>query len=200
MRRVRAADYTRRDMAGAPTGADPLSAALEAALTRFAGAIRAVARRYRLSDADLDDLLQEVRLRLWRAHQGPAASEQIDAAPASYVHRTAVTAVLDLFRRRRARREGEMAPLEEADRGAAPVDGPEGDVAGRELAEHVERAIETIPASRRPVVRMYLAGYAKEEIARLMEWSDAKTRNLLYRGLADLREQLTAMGIPGAAP
>jgi RNA polymerase sigma-70 factor (ECF subfamily) len=42
---------------------------------------------------------------------------------------------------------------------------------------------------------MYLAGYPREEIAALMGWSEAKTRNLLYRGLADLRERLTELGI-----
>jgi RNA polymerase sigma-70 factor (ECF subfamily) len=42
---------------------------------------------------------------------------------------------------------------------------------------------------------MYLAGYTREDIAELMGWSEAKTRNLVYRGLDDLRRALTAMGI-----
>lgn len=63
------------------------------------------------------------------------------------------------------------------------------------MAEQVSRAIETIPASRRPVVRMYLAGYPREEIAALMGWTEGKTRNLRYRGLADLRDRLTCMGV-----
>ena len=62
-------------------------------------------------------------------------------------------------------------------------------------AAQVAQAIETIPASRRPVVRMYLTGYPREEIADLMGWTEGKTRNLLYRGLADLRERLTEMGV-----
>jgi len=32
-------------------------------------------------------------------------------------------------------------------------------------------------------------------LARLMGWTEGKTRNLLYRGLADLRERLTEMGV-----
>ncbi len=48
---------------------------------------------------------------------------------------------------------------------------------------------------RRSVVRMYLTGYDREEIADLLGWTEPKTRNLLYRGLADLREILTEMGI-----
>ena len=42
---------------------------------------------------------------------------------------------------------------------------------------------------------MYLAGYSGEEVTKMMGWSEAKTRNLLYRGLADLRERLKEMGI-----
>ena len=42
---------------------------------------------------------------------------------------------------------------------------------------------------------MYLAGYSGEEVAQVMGWTEAKTRNLLYRGLADLRERLKEVGI-----
>ena len=45
------------------------------------------------------------------------------------------------------------------------------------------------------VVRMHLAGYPREEIATSLGWTEAKTRNLLYRGLDDLREALRARGI-----
>jgi hypothetical protein len=34
-----------------------------------------------------------------------------------------------------------------------------------------------------------------EEIAGLMNWSASRTRNLVYRGLADLRTALAARGI-----
>jgi DNA-directed RNA polymerase specialized sigma24 family protein len=44
-------------------------------------------------------------------------------------------------------------------------------------------------------VRMHLMGHSREEIARVLGWSEAKTRNLLYRGLADVRERLLAEGV-----
>lgn len=171
---------------------DPLSAALEAVVADFAGMVRRVGWRHRLSDADVDEVMQEVRIRLWRAH-GEAAAERLADTPASYVYRTAMSAALDLLRRRRARRADRSVALEEET--AAADDAPERMVEASELGAQVARAIDDIPASRRPVVRMYLAGYPREEIASLMGWSEAKTRNLLYRGLADLRERLTGMGI-----
>jgi DNA-directed RNA polymerase specialized sigma24 family protein len=78
---------------------------------------------------------------------------------------------------------------------SAPTPDPYGVLEGSELASKVVQAIEAIPESRRPAVRMHLAGYPREEIASLMGWTEAKTRNLLYRGLADLRERLVQEGI-----
>ena len=86
-------------------------------------------------------------------------------------------------------------PLEEDVAAVHETRGPDAELEASELAERVARAIDTIPASRRPAVRMYLAGYPREEIASLMGWSEARTRNLLYRGLADLRDRLTELGI-----
>ena len=171
---------------------DQLSSALETVLANFAAMVRRVGWRHHLSDADVDEVMQEVRIRLWRAHAG---SEQIARAPASYVYRTAVSAALDIMRRRRAQRAERTVPLDERDADAPAAPGPESDLEASELAEQVARAVEAIPASRRPVVRMYLAGYPREEIAGLLGWSEAKTRNLLYRGLADLRGRLTEMGV-----
>lgn len=169
------------------------SQSLEIVLGRFADRVRGIALRHGLTGTDVEDLVQEVRVRLWKAlHDG----EKIQAAPASYIYRTAQSAALDLLRRRRARREtpvrisrltGEMVL------GESPP--PDVRLEGSELAERIGEAIDQLADSRRSVVRMYLGGYGREEIADLLGWTEPKTRNLLYRGLADLRERLTEMGI-----
>ena len=161
---------------------------------RFAALVRKVGARHRLSDADLEDLLQEVRIRLWRAHSGERG-EKIEQLSASYVYRAAASAAIDLLRRRRARGAEQTVTLEEADDLVAHGSDPTRSVEQSELAAQLAKAIEGITASRRPVLRMYLAGYSREEIAAMMGWSEAKARNLLYRGLADLRERLMEMGI-----
>ena len=172
----------------------PLSLALEAATTRFAAMVRQVGRRYRLDDATVDEVMQEVRIRLWRAR---GTSEQIGDTNTSYVYRTASSAALDVLRRRRARQADRHEELDEGGVSllAAPDPGPHEQLEGSELAERVNRAIDAIPATRRPAVRMHLAGYPREEIAALMGWTEAKTRNLIYRGLADLRERLASEGV-----
>jgi RNA polymerase sigma factor (sigma-70 family) len=171
---------------------DSFSPALEAVVTKFAGMVRSVGWRHRLSEADVDEVMQQVRIRLWRA-QGE--TEQIRRAPASYVYRTAVSAALDLMRRRRAHRVDQTLSLESSEPALPVKRDPQADLEYSELSGLVAQAIDQIPASRRPVVRMHLAGHPREEIATLMGWSEAKTRNLLYRGMNDLRERLTAMGV-----
>ncbi|HEY8105239.1 MAG TPA: sigma-70 family RNA polymerase sigma factor [Gemmatimonadales bacterium] len=167
-----------------------LSVPLERLVTRFARMVRHVGRGRGLDDPDLDELLQEVRIRLWRARGGV-----IGGLNAAYVHRTAVSAALDIIRRRRRARE---EPIESAGSFAGTSRTADAAEAG-DLVERVTQAMESLPPSRRPVVRMHLAGYPREEIAELLGWSEAKTRNLLYRGLADLRVALLRQGIgPGS--
>lgn len=170
-----------------------VNAALESTVARFAERVRYIGVQYGLAGSDVEDLVQEVRLRLWKALE---SGEKILAAPASYIHRTAVSAALDLLRRRRARRETParlsrpsgllmLGASASADRLLEEL----------ELQEQVGKAVDSLIPARRSVVRMYLAGYQREEIADLLGWTEPKTRNLLYRGLADLRDRLTAMGI-----
>ena len=173
-----------------------LSRAIEQVLARFREvALRAGAARGLRGD-DLDDVMQDVRIRLWRAAE---VEGKLETLTPSYVYRAAASAALDFLRRRRARPE---SPLDES----GLHDGPGTGAASRAdeaLLEHetlaqVAAALEELPPNRRAVVRLHLAGYDREEIAALLRWSEPKTRNLLYRGLADLRAGLHARGIgPG---
>jgi RNA polymerase sigma-70 factor (ECF subfamily) len=170
---------------------DAGSEELEGVVARFAGLMRSIGRAHRLDDAEIDEVIQDVRVRLWRRM---SAGERIEAKPSSYLHRTATTAALDLIKRRRAARmgEGDHATLAEV---RAAGRGPAEQAEHRELAGRISQAIETIVPSRRPVVRMYLAGYSPAEIAAALSWTEPKARNLVFRGLAELRERLVAMGI-----
>lgn len=167
------------------TAADPVSPALESVLARFTRLVSWVGRKYGLDPADLDEMTQDLRIRLWRARE---TGESITGSPSSYVYRTARSAALDLVRRRRS------APVPMA-LDARAASGPDRDLEQSELSERVHRAVDRLAEPRRQVVRLRLLGYESGEIASLLGWSGAKTRNLLYRGLADLREALADQGI-----
>jgi RNA polymerase sigma-70 factor (ECF subfamily) len=172
------------------------SRALEDVVSRFDAFIRRSARRHGLQGGEVDEVVQELRLRIWKSL---GTAELIRRAKASYIYRAAISASIDIIRRRRARRF-EAASLDDT-RASAAADvrrRADASLEENELAAAVHRAIGLLQESRRAVVRMHLAGYEREEIAQLLGWSEAKTRNLLYRGLADLRQILESWGIhPG---
>ena len=58
------------------------------------------------------------------------------------------------------------------------------------LEEIVGKAVELLIDSRRQVIKLYLLNLSIQEIAGYLNWSQDKTRNLLYRGLADLKDLL----------
>ncbi len=172
---------------------DTVSPALETVIGRFRAMVRSVGARHRLPEHDLEDVVQEVRIRLWRAFP---SGEQIGRLGASYVYRTATSAALDLIRRRRARGADITDPADDRlEELPAQARGPDAQLESGEAESRILESVESLIPPRRAVVRMYLSGYDREEIADVLDWSEAKTRNLLYRGLADLRERLRERGI-----
>jgi RNA polymerase sigma-70 factor (ECF subfamily) len=174
---------------GCGTASDP-SAALARALARFEGGLRAISARHRLQPAEADELLQEVRLRLWRALRD---GERIDTAATSYLYRTATSAALDLVRGRRRRDAVALDDL------SVPLPArevaPDVAITLAEVADRLDAAIRALPASRRGVVRLYFSGYGCTEIAGLLGWTEAKVRNLVHRGAVEVRARLRLLGI-----
>jgi RNA polymerase sigma factor (sigma-70 family) len=184
-----------------PTGSDGasnLSTALERLVGRYERLLRHVARRYGLPSEDIDEVIQEVRVRLWRAR--PAA-ETIAALGVSYVYRTAVSAALAVVRRHRGidgpdrRRDWTDAAEGDQEFPTPASSGPERQLERSELARAVAEEVVALAEPRRAAVQLYLVGYGSEEVADTLGWSHAKARNLIYRGLADLRAALVRRGI-----
>lgn len=170
-----------------------VSRALADLLGRFDAFIRRTASRHGLAGAELDEVVQDLGIRIWRAF---GTAELIRRAKPTYMYRAAVSASLDVIRGRR-RRRASGAPLESVAPGvlADPRSGADHGTDARDLAVAVHEALGTLVESRRAVVRLYLGGYDRFEIADLLGWTEGKTRNLLYRGLDDLRTALAARGI-----
>ncbi|MDX2056719.1 MAG: sigma-70 family RNA polymerase sigma factor [Gemmatimonadales bacterium] len=172
-----------------------VSRALSDLINRFDGFIRRTADRHGLSGADVDEVVQDLRIRIWKAF---GTSELIRRAKSTYLYRAAISASLDIIRRRRtiagrAASFDDPSPPRVETRGI----GAQERLEAADLSVAVHEALGLIQESRRAVVRMYLAGYDRFEIADLLGWTEAKVRNLLYRGLQDLREILRGRGITG---
>jgi RNA polymerase sigma-70 factor (ECF subfamily) len=170
---------------------DPLSPALERVLLRYFSLVRGAARRRGIHDDEVEEVVQEVRIRLWKAL---GSGERIERANTSYIYQTAMSAVSDLLRRRRQSPNEDLEATTEAER-MEWTGGPDADLDASELGGQVARALGRLETAKRAVVRMYLAGYPQREIEALLGWSEGKTRNVLYRALGELRNALRSQGI-----
>lgn len=181
-----------------PAAAGGIDARLTQLLTEYGRVVRAALGRLRLGDLGLDaaEIEQDVRIRLWRG----LADERPIRDVASYVYRVASTAAIDALRRVRARREEPLDlsayPGREAsgDAEAAAV----GRLDRRELLRQVEEALSGLSADRRRAVELHLQGFGSGDIGTLLGWTEPRARNLVYRGLAELRSILRDKGVDDA--
>ena len=143
----------------------------------------------------ISDVEQEALLRLWRALR----DERNVADAASYIYRIAVTTTIDAVRRVVARREEQLAVLEDDEAAVAPradpKQRPDAIMERRETMEMLMDALRELPENRRRCVELHLQGFNSSDIAELLGWSEAKARNLVYRGMDDLRAILERKGL-----
>jgi RNA polymerase sigma-70 factor (ECF subfamily) len=169
--------------ASMPASFDSISRKLEVQIARYNERVRGAAAQRGIASSDVDEVFQEARVRIWRAlrERGDVAE-----APATHLQRTALAASVEVIRRRRVRQR-ERAHVQYQ---SAPLDTLED-----EPAEALERELTALPEDRQLAVRMHLAGYVRSDIAVLMGRSEARTRKLIGRGIAQLRTLLRARGI-----
>jgi RNA polymerase sigma factor (sigma-70 family) len=146
----------------------------------------------------IDDIEQEARIRLWKALEKDVEIRD----HASYIYRIAFTTTIDAIRRVKARKEEQLAtcedPTGESEPGEIVADqgpSPHKTIETKEILNQVERVLGTMDDNRRSAIKLYLQGMSSFEIAAVLGWSEPKARNLLYRGLKDLRAGLKAAGI-----
>ncbi len=183
-------------MAGASTtglgrlGAMPaLPSSIERALAAAEPRLRALFQRHaaREPGLDVDELVQEARIRLWKALDG---EKNIDSL-ASYLQKIVTSVFIDALRRRAARPEDSAEP--ELEQSPAPTsEAPEHAAAQAERAQRLRQALAALHERRRQPTLLLLQGFSTVEISRLMQITEATARNLAYRGVEDLKIQLAA--------
>jgi RNA polymerase sigma factor (sigma-70 family) len=156
-----------------------LSIRIEALVDRWGGVIQKAARQYGLSSSDLDEVTQDVRVRLWNLIERDGIGADINA---TYAWRAASSAAIDLVRRDRLNRGALTVAIESAPIPQAPDD--------TDLLARLDEALRSLQPSRRVAVRLHLDGSSLSEIATILGWTHAQARNQVYRGLADLKRIL----------
>ncbi|HEX8888544.1 MAG TPA: sigma-70 family RNA polymerase sigma factor [Pyrinomonadaceae bacterium] len=137
------------------------------------------------SPADAEDVLQTVFLRL-------AKRAEIDLAPspASYLHRAAINASLDLLR---GRTTAKSVALEDVENDLAERSSlnPEAKHEDRELRKLIQMAVSRLGASAAEMfVLRYFEGYGNSEIAEMMGTSQMVVAVTLHRSRTRLRKEI----------
>jgi RNA polymerase sigma-70 factor (ECF subfamily) len=112
----------------------------------------------------------------------------------SYLWKVACTATVDELRRIRRERAVPIAVTPDAETAADSSD-PLGDLRFADLGRVVHEGLVRLKPRRRLVVGLHLMGYTVAEMMRYTAWDERKVRNLLFRGLAELRAHLKARGL-----
>ncbi len=134
---------------------------------------------------DPEDIGQEIKIKIWKILHN---EKEIQNYP-SYIKKVVNSSVIDLLRK--WKREETMLSAEKRKKVSETKNGYS-DCAGNDdyLKESVVEAVNSLIESRRKVVRLYLLGMTIEEISAFYGWSRSKTRNLLYRGLTNIKKRL----------
>lgn len=156
-------------------------------INKFTSFIKGNIQKFNLSKEgiDPDDVFQEVRIKIWKLLN----DEKKVVNYSSYIKKIVDSSVIDHIRKMRRERglilQQKHTTISEW-KSTYEIDS----MNDKNLKRVVNETVESLLESRRKVVKLYLLNLKIEEIATLFCWSRDKTRNLLYRGLSDLKKAL----------
>jgi RNA polymerase sigma-70 factor (ECF subfamily) len=161
---------------------DDTTRAFERLLTTHADDLEAIVRRHADSEADRDDLRQEISIALWRA----MPRFRGEASERTYVGRVALNRAIT-FRLRLARRRALLGPLDD-DLAAPRADTGEHDHVRRRAT--LRDAVERLPAAQRELLAYAVAGHTPTQIAERTGRNAGAVRVALHRARAAVRAWL----------
>lgn len=165
---------------------------MEDLVRRYGKLIAAMVRRVGRNAAPhlREDIQQRVLIALWKQLRREKAIEH----PPTYIYRTAVRETMRVMQQEAARAQdpiGDEGPVGlHAERGD-----PHAALDRKEKMARIRAAIATVAPERRLAVWAHLSGFDVTEIMGRYGWSYQKARNLIARGMADLRLILKENGL-----
>lgn len=161
-------------------------------LNKFTKFIKGNIQKFNLpkEGIDPDDVFQEVRIKIWKLLN----DEKKITNYSSYIKKIVNSSVIDHIRKMR-RERGLILQQKQKTISEWKSTYEINYNYDKNLVDIVNETVNSLLESRRKVVKLYLLSLTIEEIAILFCWSRDKTRNLLYRGLSDLKKALKKKGI-----
>jgi RNA polymerase sigma factor (sigma-70 family) len=139
---------------------------------------------------DEDDLLQEIRIRIWKSYKNNLQDIRYFNA---YLHKI----VYSVFINEINRIHKENHVLVSGATYLEPCDDANGTGldSDHSLTSLVVKSIEGLNETKQQVIKLRLEGFSFDEIARLNRWSYRKTCSIFYRGIKELKRKLGEKGI-----
>ncbi|TET69718.1 MAG: RNA polymerase sigma factor [Candidatus Aminicenantes bacterium] len=139
---------------------------------------------------DPEDISQEVKIKIWKILEDEKKIKNF----ASYIRKIINSSVIDTFRK--LKREKGIYIHEKHKWISEQKSNYQNNILLNDSTKKIiDGAMESLIESRRRAVKLFLLNMTIEEIAIYLQWSKDKTRNLLYRGLSDLKKTLKEKGI-----
>jgi len=145
---------------------------------------------YSAHSADRDDLLQEIRLRIWKALRDRHGELEFLNA---YVKKVVFSVFINEVKR--LRQEEAMLCVAENEHGLGGEGLPDGPGPDSPLKQTVVESLEALGDTKQRVIRLRLQGFTFSEIALLQRWSLRKVCSLYYRGIREIKKQLKEKGV-----
>jgi RNA polymerase sigma-70 factor (ECF subfamily) len=137
-----------------------------------------------------EDAVQDALLRAWRQRDDFRG----DAELATWIHRIALNAAIDLMRRRKPRLQTQVQEEAVANLAmAVPAPSPESDYTHEALVGDLSTAMERLsPLERQTFLLKHIEGWRLEEIAESQRTNVNNTKHALFRAVRKLRADLGA--------
>jgi len=161
-------------------------------INRFSILIKTHVQKFDLqkNGVDPDDIIQEVKIKIWKILENEKKIKNY----ASYIRKIINSSAIDQLRR--LKREKAILISEKHKQISEQKSNYITDLSlDKNMKEIIAVAVDSLRESRRKAVKLFLLNMTLDEIALFLNWSRDKTRNLLYRGLSDLRTILKEKGI-----
>jgi RNA polymerase sigma factor (sigma-70 family) len=139
---------------------------------------------------DSDDLLQEIRIRLWKALE-------IRDGKIEYLNSYAKKVVFSVFINEvnRIKRERQLISKAEGQQRHELKNGGYVRESDDSLRGAVIESLAALSRNKRLVIKLRIEGFTLAEIGNLNGWSFSKVRNIYYRGIQELKKRLARRGI-----
>jgi len=154
---------------------------------------RAVARACprRLADRR-EDIVQAALLKVIEIHRRGEAEA---LSKPSYLWQVAYSATVDEIRRIARRKEVSFDAPDSPGAAAESLAALGDDIARRDLGREIHDCLERLDEPRRLAASLHLHGFSAPEAAVALRWTLSRARNLVFRGIGDLRRCLEGKGI-----